>query len=273
MPFWIWIAGFLAAAIVSAVAWRLGALDRSGATAATAVGTLIVGCAGWWAGAILVAFFVTASALSHITSDVTPNTVEQARGSRRDWIQVIANGGIPAVLAVASSLAPAQGPWLAGFAAAVAAATSDTWATEVGRLIGATPRSLADWSEVPPGTSGAVSGPGTIGAAAGATLIGGLAAMGTISGWWALDDRAPAVLVAVTIAGFAGCLVDSVVGATIQARRWCPVCERYTERPVHSCGVETVPAGGITWVTNDAVNLVAVGFAALAGLVAGVLIT
>jgi uncharacterized protein (TIGR00297 family) len=273
MPEWIWFAGFVAAVLVSLVAWRLGALHWSGAVAATLIGTLIVGCAGWWAGVILVGFFVTASALSHVSSDVALTTGEQARGSQRDWVQVLANGGIPTVLALASALVERPGPWLVGFAAAVAAATSDTWATEIGRLMGAAPRSLADWSEVPPGTSGAVSGPGTVGAAAGATLVGGLAAMGTISGWWDLDDRAPAVLVSVTIAGFAGCLVDSVLGATIQARRWCPRCERFTEQQVHDCHVPTIPAGGIPWVTNDVVNIAAVAFAAIAGLVAGVLIT
>ncbi len=273
MPDWIWIAGFTAAVVVSLVAWWLGALQRSGAAAATVIGTLIVGCAGWWAGVILVGFFVTASALSHVTSDVAPTPGEQARGGQRDWIQVLANGGIPTVLAVVSALVERPEPWLVGFAAAVAAATSDTWATEIGRLMGASPRSLSDWSEVPPGTSGAVSGSGTVGAATGATLIGGLAAMGTISGWWDLDNRAPAVLVSVTVAGFAGCLVDSVLGATIQARRWCPRCERYTEQAVHDCHVPTVPAGGISWVNNDVVNIAAVAFAALAGLVAGVLIS
>ncbi|HYI24881.1 MAG TPA: DUF92 domain-containing protein [Thermomicrobiales bacterium] len=272
MPDWIWIAGFAAAAIVSAAAWRLRALDWTGTVAATAVGTLIVGCAGWWAGVILVAFFVTASALSLVTSEATPTTIEQVRGTNRDWVQVLANGGIATLFAVASAVAPAPQPWLVGFAAAVAAATADTWATEVGRLMGATPRSLADWSPVTPGTSGAVSGPGTLGAAAGAALIGGLAAMGTISGWWELDDRAQAVLVAVAMAGFAGCFVDSVLGATIQAKRWCPLCERFTERAVHDCNVPTVPAGGIRWITNDVVNIVAVAFAALAGLVAGSLI-
>lgn len=272
MPDWIWIAGFAAALVVSGAAWKVGALDRTGVIAATILGTVIVGCSGWWAGLILVAFFVTSSALSNVTSDATRAESVQEYGSRRNWIQVLANGGIPGALAVASAIADEPGPWLVAYAAAVAAATSDTWATEVGRVFGATPRSLADWSPVEPGTSGAISGPGTLGAVTGASLIAGLAAMGTVSGWWDLPEGSRAVLVVVTVAGFAGCFLDSVIGATIQARRWCPLCERSTERTVHACGVPTQEAGGIRWVTNDIVNVAAVAFAALSGLVAGIIV-
>ena len=31
-------------------------------------------------------------------------------------------------------------------------------------------------------------------------------------------------------------MVDSVLGATVQARRWCDTCARETERPTHDCG-------------------------------------
>ena len=49
-------------------------------------------------------------------------------------MQVIANGGVAAVLALASSLTRRriQSLLIAGFGGAVATATADTWATEIG---------------------------------------------------------------------------------------------------------------------------------------------
>lgn len=263
-----WITGSAAAVALSLISWRLRALSLSGAVAAIVIGSLIVGTAGWWAGVILVTFFVTSSAFSLVSSTL-PTELEQRRGSRRDAVQVLANGGLPCLLAMASAIPESSGPWLVAFAAAVAAATSDTWATEVGRLLPSTPRLLFAWREVPPGTSGAVSGPGTTGAAAGATLIAGLAAMGTASGWWDLTGGAPSVLVIVALVGFAGCVVDSILGATIQAMNWCPACDRMTEQDIHSCGVRTRPASGIRWITNDVVNALAAAAAAIAALIAG----
>ena len=61
---------------------------------------------------------------------------------------------------------------------------------------------------------------------------------------------------AVFIGGLAGSLADSLAGATVQERRWCNACERFTERRVHSCGNATRVVGGIAGVRNDFVNVV-----------------
>ena len=41
----------------------------------------------------------------------------------------------------------------------------------------------------------------------------------------------------------------------LQGRRWCDTCDCASERDVHDCGRPTRRAGGIAWLTNDAVNL------------------
>ena len=63
------ILGFTLAAVVALSAWRLGALDRSGALGAFLIGGAVFGFGGPVWGAVLVAFFLSSSALSYFRSD------------------------------------------------------------------------------------------------------------------------------------------------------------------------------------------------------------
>jgi uncharacterized membrane protein len=103
---------------------------------------------------------------------------------------------------------------------------------------------------VPAGTSGGVTPAGLLGSAGGSVLIGILA--GVVQ-----QTRRPvAHALAVTVAGMAGSLMDSVVGAALQASYRCPRCDRLTERHVHRCGTPTELIRGYSWVTNDLVNVI-----------------
>ena len=58
-------------------------------------------------------------------------------------------------------------------------------------------------------------------------------------------------------------LADSALGGTVQARFRCPACGSGSEWPVHRCGTPTILEGGARWLTNDWVNALATGFAAV----------
>ena len=79
----------------------------------------------------------------------------------------------------------------------------------------------------------------------------------------------PVPIRAVVSGGIAGAFVDSLLGATLQERRWCPACGRFTERPVHRCGAATIVRGGMAGFGNDGVNLVSV----VAGAIVTVLLS
>ncbi|MEJ7900198.1 MAG: DUF92 domain-containing protein [Thermomicrobiales bacterium] len=261
---WLW--GFVAACAVAVVAFRLRALTVSGAIAATTVGTLIVAAAGWWPGLIVVVFFTTSSALSMYSTSRSAGS-EQVRGKRRDAVQVLANGGVPALCAVASVLVDDRGPWLVAMASGVAGAAADTWATEIGRFSPVRPRLITSLRAVPPGTSGAISPIGTAGSLMGSLLIALAAASGMVLGWEVPGVSVLATLSIVAVAGLAGSIVDSVLGASVQAAYHCPACNQASDLPVHRCGNYTVLIRGRRWMNNDVVNLMAVLSSAGVGLV------
>jgi uncharacterized protein (TIGR00297 family) len=255
-------AGLLAAGAVALLARRAGSLSTSGAAAATVVGTAAV-AAGWPWGVLLVLYFVVASLLSrsgHAEKARRTDAVV-AKGGTRDATQVLANGGVFALCALTTLVAePGAARVLAAAAAgALAAANADTWATEVGTLLGGRPRALLTLRRVPYGTSGAVSAVGSVAMLAGALFIALAARM------LGLTDA----LAAVGFGGAAGAIADSLLGATLQERRWCEACGLATERRQHDCGAPTRFAGGLAVVDNDAVNLLAtiVGAAVAALLV------
>jgi uncharacterized protein (TIGR00297 family) len=240
------------AGAIAAAAWRARALTGPGAIAATLVGTAILATTGWPGGAVLLAFFLPSSAVGHL--GLALPSASDARGERRDPVQVIANGGAAAAAGFAEWLAPGLGFWMV--TASLAAASADTWATSIGRLSPTAPRDLLTGIRVLRGTSGAVSLVGSLGGVAGAAVVAGVAAL--VGGSLTLFTVA-------TVIGVGGMLADSLLGATLQARYVCPACGEASERQVHRCGTRTVRNGGWRWLDNDAVNALATLFAALAG--------
>jgi uncharacterized membrane protein len=56
--------------------------------------------------------------------------------------------------------------------------------------------------------------------------------------------------------GVVGAVFDSVLGATVQRKGYCAVCLRKTET-IHHCGETTSRTGGVSFIENNVVNLLA----------------
>lgn len=245
--------------LIAYLAYKTRTLSLSGAMGAWLLGTVIFGLGGpEWMTPIVV-FFIFSSILTKVGKKHKKKleTVFEKTG-KRDIYQVFANGGVAMIATMCWHFFEPVWPdgetlWYMIFLSAIAAATADTWGTEIGAFSRKKPRSILGFERVPMGTSGGLSLIGTLGAVMGAFII-------ALTGKFALQIFAglhmPGYITAlITLTGFCGALVDSLLGATLQAQYRCPVCRKITEKTAH-CGQEAIPLErGYRMINNDVVNL------------------
>jgi uncharacterized protein (TIGR00297 family) len=239
--------------LVSIGGWKTKNLSFSGAISAFIMGIVITHFYHWRGLLLIGAFFLSSSLWSKLFSSSKKEIEGRlAKTSVRDWQQVAANGG-PSVLFILLFHFTGNDWWLYSFAAAVAAANSDTWASEIGPLSKESPLSIRSFRRVEKGTSGAVSLIGTIASIAGAFFIALLFFLFVGSFNWPM-------FILIAAAGFSGNVLDTVAGAFWQAEFSCVVCNSTTESAVH-CGTATVQTKGYAWLNNEAVNFMSSLFA------------
>lgn len=267
--------GLILGTLVAWLGQRGGLLTKSGLVAVVGLTALTFGLAGWTWGVLLLAYWLGTGLWARYGASYKRGLGDRfTTGSRRSWRQILAALGWGAALVVLHRLAPANMGILAAFVGAIATATADVWATELGVLNAKPPRVLTSRRSVPAGTPGAISPLGTVAAVAGAWLVGFLGLFLPAIGAWIKGQSWPRPLlwlpISATIGGVAGCLVDSFLGATAQGVYYCERCEKLCENRWHSCGEQAQQVRGWSWLTNDGINLVStvVGAAITAGCVA-----
>jgi uncharacterized protein (TIGR00297 family) len=96
--------------------------------------------------------------------------------------------------------------------AALGEATADTLSSELGQVLGGEPRLLTTFQRIPAGTDGAITVIGTLAGAAGAAVITAISALA-----FRLSPRESTIAFGAAIAGL---FIDSLLGATLERRRW-----------------------------------------------------
>ena len=260
LPYSFWYLALLMLAF-SLVAFTAKQLTASGSAVAFFVGFGITYFLGFGALTTMLLFFLFAGVLSKFAKIRTKGDTGsiQKKGSTRDGMQVFANGGMALVAAVLYGLSPSIVP-LVMFASSVAEAASDTFAGEIGILSKGQPISIITGRKMKPGLSGAVSALGSIAGLLGSLFI----ALYWMSNFFPIEGKSFAYASVVAISGFFGCLMDSVLGATVQAHYYDQERDCLTEHPTVQ-GKKLPLERGVRWIDNDLVNLMSNVIATLLG--------
>eukprot|EP00584_Thalassiosira_punctigera_P024705 CAMPEP_0172554266 /NCGR_PEP_ID=MMETSP1067-20121228/53841_1 /TAXON_ID=265564 ORGANISM="Thalassiosira punctigera, Strain Tpunct2005C2" /NCGR_SAMPLE_ID=MMETSP1067 /ASSEMBLY_ACC=CAM_ASM_000444 /LENGTH=312 /DNA_ID=CAMNT_0013342599 /DNA_START=279 /DNA_END=1214 /DNA_ORIENTATION=+ len=295
--------GVLLAKNISSSGLKKGSLSQSGALSAFLVASLSL-ATSWRNGITLLAFYLTSSKLTRVGSNRKGKLEEGAtEGGERGAMQVFACSLIGVICASMRRIfAGSDGPLLLGgsattspgaallgdrmtlaYVAFFSCCAGDTWASELGVLSKSLPRLIIKpWKKVPPGTNGGISLVGLGASAAGGMLMGslhGIFVPGGIASF--LPFNWQSVLSAISLSqfrrevlvltfvgfvgGFGGSLVDSLLGATVQATFYDEETKKIAKRP----GPTTTKVGGCGFLSNEMVNVVSTAISALvAALVA-----
>jgi uncharacterized protein (TIGR00297 family) len=246
-----WFIGAILSLVFALIAWKKGKLSASGLVWAAVVGTSIFGSTGWPGFLVLAYFFISSNLIGKGTAtEAKPewqSSVE--KGEARDGYQVLANGGAAAGAALFYALT-GQSAWLVVMLASLAAANSDTWASELGRRSRDQPYDPFRKVYVGAGISGGITWLGTTGSVLGAASVA-LAGVPLL-----LQHAVTSIFIVCTVvflSGWLGQWVDTWVGSKVQLLYQCGQCGQETEQANH-CGVQAHRIKGWTMVDNDAVN-------------------
>lgn len=219
--------------VLAAIAWFAPKklLTPAGLLHAWILGIIIWGTLGWRGYSVILFYFLVGSAVTRVgmAQKEAAGIAEKrsgARGPENVWgsalIATICALGIYTVEVL--PILPQAVLWLLllGYVASLSTKLSDTCASEVGKAYGKHTFLITTFKPVPKGTEGAVSLEGTL-----AGIVGS-AAIATFA--WIVHLIDPVSIGICVIAAFIATNLESVIGATLQAK--------------------------VKWLTNEVVNVV-----------------
>lgn len=196
--------GILASALTS---FRV--VHGSATWAGVILGSILAYCGGWHAYFLLVLFFVAGTwATRHGYQWKNQRGIAQEDEGRRGARHVVANCGVPVVLAFLAAGTEYREWMMIALVASLATAMMDTLSSELGQVYGRHPVLPTTGQMVPVGTEGAISMEGTLLGLLGAIVMAVLA--------WLMGafDSAAAIPI-VILAAFCGASAESVGGALL----------------------------------------------------------
>jgi uncharacterized protein (TIGR00297 family) len=259
------LAAVLLNLLIALAAYKKHALDAGGTIAALMIGMCIFIFAGIVPWLMLMVFFASSSVISYFKKEHKIKLSSEYEKVRRNYRQVLANGSVPAIFSILYFFTQSDAVMFA-LIASVAVCCSDTWASELGVLNKGKTVSIASFKPVDKGSSGGVSLFGTAVAAAGAFLIAFLFSYSLL---WRSDIMIIEtfwVFTSLAFFGLVGSLIDSLIGATIQAKFIDAKTQKITESP----GAKNNPnkkISGIRLITNGTVNFMSVAITAVIALI------
>ncbi len=243
--------------MIIALAYKKRALTVGGILAAVLIDVIISVSLGNFGFIVLITFFVGSIAVDKLKKHYkkikqTAEIEREKRGDCRDVIQVLANGLVAALAALAYFITEER-LFVFAFVAALAEAFADTAASGIGFAS----KRVYDVFRLERCEKGVSGGMSLIG-----TLASLLAAMVVSSVALAFGAVTFAEMLIVSTAAFLGSVFDSFLGSVFQIKYKCSVCSQIVEKEQH-CGEPTVKYRGISFVNNDVVNFLSTAFSAV----------
>ncbi len=197
--------------ILSLLATKSGVADESGLLSATLIGTLTIVFSDIRFFVILLLFYGIGSAVTKYKYSVklARGIAEQAGGAR-GYANVFSNS-LPALFFVMNYGVFKSDLFLTAFVASIATALGDTMASEVGKTAEKV-YLITNFKRVEPGVSGGISLLGEIAALMGCSVVCLSAVL--------LGVLSVKLAIVAFLAGFIGVHVDSILGATLEKRRY-----------------------------------------------------
>jgi len=262
-------------------------LNISGCIAAIFVGYAAFACS-YRCGLLLILFYYSSSKLTKWREEFKARFEENyAVGGQRNWMQVFASSILATAVGIAFYLlcgedqhisfgAPVDPTdnlaffgltinrstlaaylWVV-YIAHYCTANADTWASELGVLSKTEPRLVTTLflRRVPRGTNGGMSTLGTVASGAGGLFIGVIfyvCSFFSMVGGPAVAAQYP-VLVYSLLCGLLGSLVDSLMGATVQATYYSRERQCIVKHGAHARDGSIVRICGVDLLSNEAVN-------------------
>lgn len=202
------------------VSGRAKMLDKPGIIAAAALG-FVVGGMGHWTWLLILLGFLLAShkATKWRFDEKMQRGMSESEDGHRSYGNVIANGGLPGLVAIFAFITEDwyNGVWM--FSAAVAVAASDTFASEIGCLDDNV-RMITTLKPCEAGLNGGFSPSGQKAAFFGSSMIAAL----SFAAWMVANNGGDSIEVGlmktamVAAIGWLGCQMDSLLGAVFENR-------------------------------------------------------
>jgi len=203
--------GFGINAVLAAAGYAAKSVNASGVMAGIALGTVLWAFLDWPGYLLLIAFFVVGTVCTKIGYEAKAGRkLAQEGEGRRGARHAFANTGVAVACGVFAVTTPHTVFFVVACAAAFATAAADTAGSEIGQLWGRRAFLPTTLKPVPPGTDGAISLVGTLAGIFAAVLLGAVGAVVGLYPWMGV--------VAVTLAGFVGSTLESVLGAFFEGR-------------------------------------------------------
>jgi len=208
---------FAFALVLGYLAYRAGIADMSGLLSATLVGVLIIAFTDVWWFLLLLTFYLLGGGFTNYKYGYKQSLgIAQGKGGARGYKNVFSNSLVAIVASIGYTIFPhAADIFLYIYLGSVATATGDTLASEIGTTYKGKPRMITTLKEVEPGVDGGVSSLGEIAAIFGSMVI---ALFALLVGVIEIDQYCLLGMSIITISGFVGTNIDSLLGATMQKR-------------------------------------------------------